>query len=534
MATLSRAVAALVIFLTFCFILDSNNQYKENSFSLVILALKSELKHYPSRGQLTGSSHKYLTTTQVPPSWKLRAGVRLLNTAMTASLVIILAGDISSNPGPSKFNINNFSRKRGFKFAHLNAQSIVNKIDEIRLLLCDKAFQVFAVSESWLVSSILDSEVSVPGYTLIRNDRKARQGGGTAIYVKDGIPFKYHVDLSSGNFETLWTEIAHPMCKKQFVCCLYRAQDCPTDSLLEDLNNSVERIPDEAELTILGDFNINVAAKKGSSDFYLKRKLFNIADLHSLEQLIKSPTRITDSSETTIDQILVNNNHRIVYSGVVQCTISYHSLVYCTVKAGVSRAVPRIIEHRSYKNYDKDVFIHSLNEIHWDLVNKESNVETAIKIFHSRERFSWITPDLKQAMRDRDFHHSKAIKIKSSYHWKMYTKLRLYSNKQVPKCKSDYYQDHILKNKGNPTKLWKTLNDVTGRKNTPNVTCIVANNVTYTEPIAETLNLFFTSIGSTLAAKLMPTVSQSSQTAVQEPEHQFVFQPITNLCSEST
>ena len=105
----------------------------------------------------------------------------------------------------------------------------------------------------------------------------------------------------------------------------------------------------------------------------------------------------------------------------------------------------------------------------------------------------WITPDLKQAMRDREFHHSKAIKIKSSHHWKMYKKLRLYVNKQVRKCKSDYYQDLILKNKGNPTKLWKTLNDVTGRKNTPSVTCIVADNVTYTDSksIAETLNLFF-------------------------------------------
>ena len=186
-------------------------------------------------------------------------------------------------------------------------------MDEIRLLLRDNPFQVFAVSENWLDSSILDSKVSVSGYTLVRNDRKARQDGGTAIYVKDGIPFKHRVDLSSEGFETLWIEIARPMCKKQFVCCLYRPQDCSADSLLEDLNNSVERIPHEAELTILGDFNIDVAAKKGSSNFYLKRKLFNFADLHSLKQLIISPTRITESSGTIIDLIFVNN-HRIVDS----------------------------------------------------------------------------------------------------------------------------------------------------------------------------------------------------------------------------
>ena len=113
----------------------------------------------------------------------------------------------------------------------------------------------------------------------------------------------------------------------------------------------------------------------------------------------------------------------------------------------------------------------------------------------------------------------------------MYKKLRLYVNKQVRKCKSDYSQDLILKNKGNSRNLWKTLNDVTGRKTTPGVTCIVAENVTYTDPksIAETLNSFFTSIGSTLAAKLklIKTVIHSPPTTVNEPEFHFDFKPIT-------
>ena len=41
---------------------------------------------------------------------------------------------------------------------------------------------------------------------------------------------------------------------------------------------------------------------------------------------------------------------------------------------------------------------------------------------------SWLTSDLKQAMHDRDFYHSKAIKTKSAHHGKMY---KLYINKQV-------------------------------------------------------------------------------------------------------
>ena len=151
--TLSRVASALVVFLTFCLILDTNNYYKVNSYSSVVLALKSDVKQCLRRGEIDGSSRKYSTTSKVSPSWKLRAGLRLVNITMTASLLVLLAGDVSSNPGPTHTNAGKLLGKRGFRFAHLNARSIVNKMDEIRLLLRDNPFQVFAVSEAWLNSS---------------------------------------------------------------------------------------------------------------------------------------------------------------------------------------------------------------------------------------------------------------------------------------------------------------------------------------------------------------------------------------------
>ena len=38
-------------------------------------------------------------------------------------------------------------------------------------------------------------------------------------------------------------------------------------------------------------------------------------------------------------------------SGVVLSSISDHSLVFCILKEGVTKAKPRIIEFRSYKSY---------------------------------------------------------------------------------------------------------------------------------------------------------------------------------------
>ena len=64
-----------------------------------------------------------------------------------------------------------------------------------------------------------------------------------------------------------------------------------------------------------------------------------------MTQLIKEPTGITDTSRTLIDLIFVNNDHRIVKSGVIPVALSD---VFCILKAGVFiKAQPRLFEYRS-------------------------------------------------------------------------------------------------------------------------------------------------------------------------------------------
>lgn len=51
----------------------------------------------------------------------------------------------------------------------------------------------------------------------------------------------------------------------------------------------------------------------------------------------------------------------------------------------------------------------------------------------------WLTAILKDVMRDRDYHHRKAVQSNSEFHWNMYKKLKCLVNKQVKKSKADYY-----------------------------------------------------------------------------------------------
>ena len=49
----------------------------------------------------------------------------------------------------------------------------------------------------------------------------------------------------------------------------------------------------------------------------------------------------------------------------------------------------------------------------------------------------------------------KELKIALGY----VKKMQSFVNKEVKKCKAEYYSDLINKNKGNSSELWKTLND---------------------------------------------------------------------------
>ena len=125
-----------------------------------------------------------------------------------------------------------------------------------------------------------------------------------------------------------------------------------------------------------------------------------------------------------------------------------------------------------------------------------SDKKSRVKGIHT----PWITSELSNAMQDRDYHHRKAVKTNSPYHWKMYKEVKAYVNKTVKKCKAGYYQDLINKNKGNSGELWKSSNKITSRKSSSPPSCIEVNGVHGTA--IHYLNNHFSTVGTKLAAKI--------------------------------
>ena len=68
-----------------------------------------------------------------------------------------------------------------------------------------------------------------------------------------------------------------------------------------------------------------------------------------------------------------------------------------------------------------------------------------------------VTAQLLEAKRDRDYHFKKARLSNSTYHWRMFKKLRNFANHEERRLKSKYYCNLIDESKHDSNKMWKAI-----------------------------------------------------------------------------
>ena len=142
------------------------------------------------------------------------------------NLLLLLSGDISLNPGPPHNNQlqpqNEWSvfNSRGLHFIHLNINSLLPKIDELRNIAKLSNAAVTGIGESKLHDSVLSSEIHIDNYNTFRCDRN-RHGGGVVCYIRNDLSY----DVKSffpPEIENIFFEILLSNTKPVIVGIIYR------------------------------------------------------------------------------------------------------------------------------------------------------------------------------------------------------------------------------------------------------------------------------------------------------------------------
>ena len=463
------------------------------------------------------------------------------------SLLLLLSHDIELNPGPNGIlntgpNQVNASagiwhpfKKRGLHFLHLNVNSLLPKIDEIRYIATLSNAAIIGISESKLDDSVLDCEVNICGYDLLRCDRN-RNGGGVACYIRQNINYNKK-DIFPDSIENIVVDILLPKTKPFTVCTLYRP---PVQyNFVDDINDNFDKLsPESTDIFILGDMNINIL-KNGVN--FLKRttclngstpietilkKYKTFCSSFSLLQIINSPTRVTSNTSSLIDHILTNANDKISNSGVIDVGLSDHQLIFCTRKLLKTKFnFHKKIKCRSFKNYNSEIFIQRLRESNFSNYSCFNDINEAYNDFSAKllsainksaplkerriknNNEEWFDGEILDAILTRDKVLKKFKKTKLPADELCYKQSKYFLQNLILNKKKTFFGDKLKETIGRPKELWKNLRDLGLPKtvSTTSATICLKSNDTLSFDLQKNVEIFkdfYSSLADSLLKKL--------------------------------
>lgn len=403
-------------------------------------------------------------------------------------LLVLLCGDIETNPGPSESSSISDSSEDIYEnlriqdlvtFSSINVQSVQPKIDILGAEFGDR--DVILVTETWLKPNIPNSVLEIENFREpFRNDRAGdKVGGGVMIYVRDTIPCKRRRDLEMVTVECLWVEITVQKTKILFGL-FYRPLDS-SDHVWDHISQSVENAINTGieKIVVLGDFNNNLLSP-GTS------KLKNIISQNGLYQVVSDHTFFCETNPSLLDPLIVNNKDFLMYhevgENILEATVRYHCPIHgiLNVKKPKNKIFKRrvwLFDRGNYEQYRED-----LGNVNWDqlinvpdindavsnvnreiLKSAESNIPNKLIVVRPHDP-PWITSLIKKKIRKRKRLRRKAKKSNTPEAWTNFRRARNECVNLIKNAKNNYREKQTaILNENVPVKnWWKTLRNLVG------------------------------------------------------------------------
>ena len=150
--------------------------------------------------------------------------------------------------------IQGITSKAEIKCVCLNARSIINKKNELNIMVDEIKPNSIGITESWANNDIIDAELGLEGYVMFMKDRMGRRGGGVLLYIKETIQAYYEVQLQEETDcnEAIWCTLVTGHTTVT-IGVVYR---CPniTKQNIETIHNVISEVS-KGDCIIMGDFN---------------------------------------------------------------------------------------------------------------------------------------------------------------------------------------------------------------------------------------------------------------------------------------
>ena len=210
-------------------------------------------------------------------------------------------------------------------------------------------------TETHLHSEIIDGEIDIEDYNLIRRDRPGKQGGDCVIYYRKLLKAIHRPDLEDEQVEGICMQVKADS-RDILVGTIYRPPNQNSEfftafpKLMENIWTKFSNI------VLLEDLNTNLLQDERGDTSYEGNKMKGILEQFNMKNVVKGPTRITNHSKTLIDLIVTNRKDLVKQKGTCPLGISDHDMIYATLSASIPRDQPKIITIRNFNKFNERNF----------------------------------------------------------------------------------------------------------------------------------------------------------------------------------
>ena len=344
----------------------------------------------------------------------------------TLSTSHIRSGDIELNPGPNP--------QGDISVMHTNVRSLKKHID---LLIAEShQFDIITVSETWIYNESFNTlnSLQIPNFQpLVHLDRDDSYGG-VAIYVRSNMACKARADLHVDGLEAVWIETRVNK-ETLLIGSFYRSPNRPA-AYWDLISDGIRKANNtNNKFIILGDFNSDWLSRPCG-------RYVDILNLFHLHQLVSSPTRITSTTKSCVDHILVQCCDLIKCVDVLPPFCSDHSVPYASLQTRIEHKPTIKRQIFNYSKLDANVFCDKLNAVHWDEILQEHDIDTSAELFTKTFMdkakqcmpiktvklrtydAQWMTEEIRSSISKRKRLYKKAATTKNAEDMQIFRKYR--------------------------------------------------------------------------------------------------------------
>ena len=363
---------------------------------------------------------------------------------------------------------------RGIKGKYYDIIDLINKLNSPDVII---------LCETWLKTNDIQPQIS--GYDYIGKSRQNRKGGGVGFLINKKLKSRNvpELQLEDEIVKSLFIEIKgnhHNM----LIGAIYRPPNTPVGSFLNHYSDMCSKLHKHKHVIIGLNHNLDLLKSTRHSQM---QQFLEITLEANLILTITKPTRVTNTSATLIDNILIKSDlHETHRSNVIIDNISDHypSILaidnpHLSIVESQQVTVHKINENEIVKiknklyqtNWNAELNALDANKAFNKLHNKpikilDSVAPEKITNIRTRRNVPWFTLGIKKSnIKDKRLSkasHCKTTTEAQKERYKEYHKVLLKTKRTARQL---YYRKLCKEFRYNSQKLWKIINSITGKTN---------------------------------------------------------------------